>query len=151
MNSRIRVLIADDRPRSRNGLRALLSLRPEIEIVGEAADGRQAVRMVEELQPDVVLMDVLMPGMDGLQATQIIKSRRPELKVIILTMNALHQSDAMDAGADCFVVKGCPSEEILMAITGQPPESREREQSRIPSSKEASEPGPKISYAWCAP
>ena len=61
MKSRIRVLIADDRPRSRTGLRALLSLRPEVEIVGEAADGQQAVQMIEETQPDVILMDVLMP------------------------------------------------------------------------------------------
>jgi hypothetical protein len=75
-----RVLIADDRPRSRSGLRALLDLRPEIAVVGEAADGREAVRLAEELRPDVVLMDVKMPVMDGLQATRIIKERWPVKK-----------------------------------------------------------------------
>jgi DNA-binding NarL/FixJ family response regulator len=150
MRSRIRVLIADDRPRSRTGLRALLSLRPEIEIVGEAVDGQQAVQMVEETQPDVILMDVLMPRMDGLQATQIIKSRWPVLKVVVVTMNALHQSEAMAAGADSFVVKGCPSEEILTAIAGEPLGQTGEEKPRVATNNEGNEPRPKILYAWCA-
>ncbi|MGD8463565.1 MAG: response regulator transcription factor [Anaerolineae bacterium] len=150
MRSPIRVLIADDRPRSRTGLRALLSLRPEVEIVGEAADGQQAVQMIEETQPDVILMDVLMPRMDGLQATQIIKSTWPELKVVIVTMNALHQSEAMAAGADSFVVKGCPSEEILTAITGEPRGQTGGERPRLAANSEGNEPRPKIMYAWCA-
>jgi YesN/AraC family two-component response regulator len=69
MTMQTRVLIADDRPRSRRGLKAVLALRPEIEIVGEAADGQEAVRLVAECHPDVVLMDARMPVMDGVEAT----------------------------------------------------------------------------------
>jgi DNA-binding NarL/FixJ family response regulator len=129
----MRVLIADDRPRSRDGLRALLAtvrlspsaaLRigahgeawPEVEVVGEAADGEEAVRLVEECRPDVVLMDVRMPAMDGLEATRFIKGRWPEVKVIVLTIYATYRADALAAGADAFLVKGCPAEELLEAI-----------------------------------
>lgn len=138
----MRVLIADDRPRSRNGLRALLATArlsasrlslgaepqaegstksqgealSEVEVVGEAADGREAVRLVEKCQPDVVLMDARMPVMDGLEATRLIKDRWPEVKVVVLTMYASYRADALAAGADAFLVKGCPAEELLQAI-----------------------------------
>jgi DNA-binding NarL/FixJ family response regulator len=114
-----RVLIADDSPRSRSGLRALLDLRPEIVVVGETANGQEAVRLVEELQPDAVLMDVKMPVMDGLEATGIIKERWPGVKVIVLTIRASYRTDALTAGADTFLVKGCPPEELLKAILDQ--------------------------------
>jgi DNA-binding NarL/FixJ family response regulator len=114
-----KVLIADDSPRSRSGLRAVLALRPEIQVVGEAANGQEAVRLVEELQPDVVLMDVKMPVMDGLEATQIIKESWPGSKVIVLTIHASYRTDALTAGADMFLVKGCPPEELLKAILDQ--------------------------------
>ena len=116
MEQRIQVLIADDRPRSRDGLKALLATWPEIEIVGEAADGREAVQLVEECRPDVVLMDARMPVVDGLEATRLIKDRWPEVKVIVLTMYRSYQADALAAGADAFLVKGCPAEELLEAI-----------------------------------
>lgn len=117
MKQRIQVLIADDRLRCRDGLRALLANWPTVEVVCEAANGWEAVRLVEERQPDVVLMDVRMPVLDGLEATRIIKSRWPEVKVVVLTMYAMYRADALAAGADGFVLKGCPSEDLLEAIS----------------------------------
>jgi DNA-binding NarL/FixJ family response regulator len=118
MEQPMQVLIADDRPRSRDGLRALLATWPEMEVAGEATDGREAVRLVEECRPNVVLMDARMPVMDGLEATRIIKDRWPEVKVVVLTMYATYRAGALAAGADAFLVKGCPAEELLEAILG---------------------------------
>ena len=111
-----RVLIADDCPRSRSRLKALLTLRSEIQVVGEAANGQEAVRLVEELRPDVVLMDVKMPVMDGLQATRLINERWPAVRVIVLTIHTGYQANALAAGADAFLIKGCPPEELSRAI-----------------------------------
>jgi DNA-binding NarL/FixJ family response regulator len=111
-----RVLIADDRPRSRSILRAVLNLRPEIVVVGEAEDGREAIRLVEELRPAVVLMDAKMPVMDGLEATRSIKERWPEVRVIVLTIHAGYRAEALAAGADRFLVKGCSAKELLDAV-----------------------------------
>ena len=119
MTMQTRVLIADDRPRSRSGLKAVLALRPEIEIVGEAADGQEAVRLVEEYRPDVVLMDARMPVLGGVEATRLIKEGWPEVRVVVLTIDASYRADALAAGADAFLVKGCPARELLAAITGQ--------------------------------
>jgi YesN/AraC family two-component response regulator len=116
VRKRCKVLIADDNDRTRNGLRALLAMGQEIEIVGEAVDGREAVWMVREYQPDVVLMDAQMPHMDGLEATRLIKDRQPEVRVIVLTMYPAHQADALAASADAFLVKGCTARELLEAI-----------------------------------
>jgi len=120
----MRVLIADDRPRSRQGLRALLATQLEIEVIGEAGDGREALQLVEESRPDAVVMDARMPAMDGLTATRAIKERWPEVRVIVLTMYGSHRANAIASGADAFLVKGCPSEELLEAILN--PEQRER-------------------------
>jgi DNA-binding NarL/FixJ family response regulator len=116
-----KVLIADDNERARNGLRALLATRQEIEVVGEAGDGRQAVEMVREHQPDVVLMDAQMPHMDGLEATRQIKARWPEVRVVVVTMYASRQAEARAAGVDGFLRKGGPVEELLSAILSDRP------------------------------
>ena len=119
MEQPTRVLIADDRPRSRSGLRAVLALRPEIEIVGEAADGQEALRLVAEYRPDVVLMDARMPVMDGVVGTRLIKERWPEIRVVVLTIHASYRADALAAGADQFLIKGCPVVDLMKAILDQ--------------------------------
>jgi DNA-binding NarL/FixJ family response regulator len=133
MEQHIRILIADDAPRSRDGLRALLATlqlgadekvrhgpqaggRPQVDVVGEAANGRDAVRLVEERQPDVVLMDARMPVMDGLEATRLIKDKWPEVKVVVLTMYPTYRAQALAAGADVYLLKGCPPQHLLEAI-----------------------------------
>ena len=116
MQKRCKVLIADDNDRARHGLRALLAVRQEIEIVGEAADGRQAVQMVRAYQPDVVLMDAQMPQMDGLEAARQIKARWPEVRVVVVSMYVTRRTQALAAGADAFLSKGCRVEELLDAV-----------------------------------
>lgn len=112
----IRVLIADDSARTREGLRVLFATWPEITVVGEAANGQEAVRLVGECQPDLLLIDVQMPLLDGLQATQQIKRLWPGVAVIVLTIYAVEQGAALAAGADGFVIKGGPSDRLLAAI-----------------------------------
>jgi len=112
----IRILIADDYPRSRRGMRALVATWPNIEVVGEAADGAEAVHLVEACQPDVALMDVRMPVMNGLKAAKLIKIRQPWVKVIMLTMHGAYQMEALAAGADAFLIKGSPPEELRSTI-----------------------------------
>jgi two-component system NarL family response regulator len=116
MGQRIRMLIADDHPHSRKGLRALLSTCPAVEVICEAHDGREAVQLVEECQPDVVLMDIQMPIWDGLQATRVIKAQWPEVRVIVLTIRATGRAAAISAGADGFLLKGCSSEALFAEI-----------------------------------
>lgn len=116
MGTRVRLMIADDHPFSRKGLRALLSTCPTVEVVCEAENGQEAIRLVETCQPDLVLMDIQMPVCDGLEATRRIKATMPEVKIIILTIRETSRGDAMSAGADAFLLKGCPSKELLAAI-----------------------------------
>jgi len=113
---RCKVLIADDNVRARAGLRALLLLRPEIEVVGEAVDGIAAVEMVRDRQPDAVLMDVRMPVMDGLEATRRIREFCPTIRIIVVSMYASRRAEALAAGADAFLLKGTPAGELLAAI-----------------------------------
>jgi DNA-binding NarL/FixJ family response regulator len=119
MEQPTRVLIADDRPRSREGIKALIASWPEVEVVGEATNGQEAVQLVEKCRPDVVLMDALMPVMDGLEATRVVKDRWPEVKVIVLTIHASCRLDALTAGADAFLIKGCLAADLFRAILDQ--------------------------------
>jgi DNA-binding NarL/FixJ family response regulator len=116
--SRINVLIVDDLEHVREGLRTVLELFDDLDCVGQAADGRQATQQVEELAPDVVLMDLEMPGMDGLEATRHIKEAHPEVGVVMLTIHEdpRHQERARNAGVDAFVAKGAAFEDLRAAI-----------------------------------
>jgi DNA-binding NarL/FixJ family response regulator len=116
MVERIRVVIADDHAKARRGLRALLTTAKVVEVVGEARDGQEAAQLVAEHQPDVVLMDVQMPIWDGIEATRYIKARWPEIRVVALTIRAAWQQDALSAGADAFLIKGCTGRELLAAV-----------------------------------
>jgi DNA-binding NarL/FixJ family response regulator len=111
-----RVLVADDHPTARKGLRALLATFPATQVICEAADGQEAVQLVERLQPDVVLMDARMPQLDGLEATRLIKNRWPAIRVIILTVHAAYRAAVIATGADDFLIKGCPTEDLFEAI-----------------------------------
>ena len=113
MGPSIRVLIVEDSGRARVAMRALLGSWSEIDIVGEVANGQEAVDFVAGLRPDVVLMDIQMPIMDGLEATRLIKSRWPEVGIIVVTMYPAYRDDALAAGADAFFSKAALPEEWL--------------------------------------
>ncbi len=117
MSQCVQILIVDDQPRARQSLRALLSTWPPAGEVREAVDGREAVQLVEKRQPDVILMDVRMPELDGLQATQIIKASWPKIKVIVLTLYGEYEGEALAAGADVFIGKGEPPDRLLTALS----------------------------------
>lgn len=110
------VLIVDDDRASREGLRELLELRPNLEIVGEATDGAEAVGLATRLHPDLVIMDVQMPNMDGLEATRRIKADHPEMRVVLLTTYRDYQAAATRAGADAFLLKGDGIAPLLAAL-----------------------------------
>ncbi|RPI23458.1 MAG: PAS domain S-box protein [Acidobacteria bacterium] len=115
---KIRILLADDHAVVRQGLARLLSAEPDIQIVGEAADGRLAVQLAGKLRPDIVLMDVSMPGLDGLEATRMIRQEWPEVKVLGLSMfDEKERAEAMRAvGASAYLTKSGPAEELVAAI-----------------------------------
>jgi DNA-binding NarL/FixJ family response regulator len=114
----IRVLIADDHGVFRWGLRTLLGSEPDIEVVGEAATGREVLERAAELQPDVILMDIQMPQINGIDATRRILEANPDVGVVVLTMFEDDESvfSAMRAGARGYVLKGAPHSEILKVL-----------------------------------
>jgi DNA-binding NarL/FixJ family response regulator len=116
----IRVLITDDHGVVRQGLRMFLSLDPDIQVVGEAQDGQEALAMARELKPDVVLMDLLMPVMDGLESTKTIRTELPEVEVIALTsvLEGASVTGAVRAGAIGYLLKDTDAEELHRAIRG---------------------------------
>ena len=118
MTKKIRVMIADDHRVVREGLSAILETKEEIEIVGEAKDGGEAVEKARQLLPDVIVMDVSMPGMTGVEATRIIKRELPHIGIIALTMYEDQQYifDLVRAGATGYLLKDSDSTEILAAI-----------------------------------
>ena len=114
----IRIVVADDHPLYRDGLRALAGRTPDLKLVGEASTGSEAVDVVARTQPDVVLMDIRMPGMTGIEATRAILEQRPETRVLVLTMSENDDSlfAAMRAGARGYLPKDADSAELVHAI-----------------------------------
>jgi DNA-binding NarL/FixJ family response regulator len=118
VNQMIRVLIADDQRVIREGLALVLGLLPEVEVVGSASDGDEAVALAADLIPDIVLMDLRMPRCDGVKATRLLRERVPETKVVVLTTYADDRSviDALRAGARGYLTKDAGGEEIRHAL-----------------------------------
>jgi DNA-binding NarL/FixJ family response regulator len=114
----IRLLLADDHAILSAGLRALLGYYDDIEIVGEARDGTQAVQLVGELRPDVVLMDIVMPGLNGIEATRLIREKHPETRVLVLSQHGERQyvSAVLKAGASGYILKRALGTDLLKAL-----------------------------------
>jgi two-component system nitrate/nitrite response regulator NarL len=114
----IKVLVADDHPVVRKGLQSCLARQGQIRLIGEAADGDEALRKTRELKPDVVLMDISMPGMNGLAVTEVLRKELPQVKVLVLSVHRNKDSifRVIQAGAHGYVSKEAPSEEVVRAI-----------------------------------
>jgi len=118
MNGKVRVLVVDDHEVVRQGIKMVLDSDPELDVVGEAASGEEAIERVRELSPNVVVMDISMPGLSGFEATRRIRESHPDVQVLALTV---HDSEAyvfqmLQAGATGYVVKRAPSEEVIQAV-----------------------------------
>jgi DNA-binding NarL/FixJ family response regulator len=113
----ISVLIVDDHPVTREGLHAALELSEDVEVAGEAASGEEAIRLVDELSPDIVFMDVRMPGMDGIEATKRIRQVSPSTKVILFTVDESRSSisEAIQAGVSGYLLKDASADELVNA------------------------------------
>lgn len=116
----IRVLICDDQDVVLEGLKAILKTAPGIEVAGAANDGAEAVELISQIRPDVVLMDLKMPGMNGIQATQRIREQFPQVRVLVLTTYDADEwvFDAIRSGASGYMLKDTPREELIAAIKG---------------------------------
>ena len=112
----IRILLVDDHQVVREGLRHMLELEADMEVVGEAADAKEALTQVELLSPEVILMDIKMPGMDGIELTQQLKAKQPSCNVIMLTLYDEYLPQAIEAGAVGYLLKDIKREELIRAI-----------------------------------
>lgn len=115
---RLRIFLADDHALLRDGLRALIERQPSMEVVGEAGDGREAVARIDELRPDVVVMDIAMPGLNGLEATRQIRKLLPRTKILVLSQydDREYVYELVQAGASGYILKGSPAGNFLAAI-----------------------------------
>ena len=115
---KVKILVVDDHAVMRDGIRALLGLQDDIEIVGEASEGKEAIEKAQELRPDVVVMDIAMPSMDGLEATRRILRKNPGIKVLVLTQydNREYILSSIKAGASGYVPKRALGSELISAI-----------------------------------
>jgi DNA-binding NarL/FixJ family response regulator len=116
MVQNISVLVVDDQPRARQSMKALLATWPNVKELRDAVNGQQAILRIEEYPPNLVVMDTDMPEMDGVQAARIIKSRWPQVKVVLLSMYPDMKAEILATGADAFVSKGEPPEELIATI-----------------------------------
>ena len=116
--AKIRVFLTDDHTLFRQGIRTLLAAEPDIEIVGESANAAEAVEQTAEVRPDVVLLDISMPGLSSFQAIPQIRRTRPETKVLLLTMydDEDYLAEGMEAGANGYILKDSPAEQLVTAI-----------------------------------
>ncbi len=114
----IKILLADDHAIMRQGLRSLIEKQPDMEVVGEAEDGRKAVELVRELLPDIVIMDITMPNLNGVEASRQITGEFPKVKIIALSINSNRRfvTDMLGAGATGYVLKECLFDELVQAI-----------------------------------
>lgn len=135
MTERIRILIVDDHQLVRAGLRTMLELEHDFEVVGEVGDPRQALASVNELNPEIILMDIKMPEMSGLELTRLLKEKRPDCSIVILTLYDEYLTQAIEAGADGYLQKDIKREELVRAIRaaheGRAPLNLSLSQSRL--------------------
>src|SRR5216683_4983247 len=117
----IRILIADDHPLFRDGLRALLESVPDMQVIGEVATGNEVMAQAQALQPDVILMDIKMPGLNGIEATRRVLQTSPHIRILVITMFEDDESvfAAIRAGARGYLLKGAVQEEMLRAKIGR--------------------------------
>lgn len=114
----ISLLIVDDSRRARDALRAMLTTETQLRVVGETDNGEEALQWIDQLRPDVVVVDIHLRGLDGIHLTREIKRSWPEIRVVILTMDPGHEKAAYLAGADAFFVKGTPPATIVQDLLG---------------------------------
>lgn len=114
----INILLADDHKLMRSGIRALISDAPDMTIVAEAENGREAVELAMRLEPDVIIMDISMPGLNGIDATRRILAERPDIKILALSVNTNKRiiRDMLDAGACGYILKDCAIDEVIAAV-----------------------------------
>ena len=112
----IRILLVDDQQVIREGLRRMLEIEPDLKVVGEAADAKEALAQVESLSPEVILMDIKMPGVDGIELTRQVKQKKPSCNIIMLTLYDEYLTQAIEAGASGYLVKDIKRDELLRAI-----------------------------------
>ena len=112
----IRIMLVEDHQVVREGLRKMLELEPDMRVIAEASSGQEAVDLVKTLSPDIVLMDIKMPGMDGIQATRLITEEKPETKVLILTLYDEYLPPAIQSGAVGYLLKDLRREDLIRAI-----------------------------------
>ena len=112
----IKVLLADDQAMVRAGFRMLLEAQPDIEVVGEASNAEEALKMIDTVSPDVILMDIKMPGMDGVRLTKEIKERIPSCNIIMFTLHGDYLTQAIEAGATGYLLKDIKREDLMRAI-----------------------------------